>query len=425
LSQCLRQGTLKIQKSALKSLRLRRSLSAGVAEACELKDGDTSHNLDVGYSNVVGHLRTPVGRAPMTRIAAGFVALPVVGYLALFAAPTALAQASASDVMIRLDQLESQMRQLTGTIEQLQYRNQQLEQAMRRMQEDTELRFQQLGGKGAPTAGPVRSSPPAVASAEPASVQQSQVPVQQSQVPVQQPSVPAQQPGVPGRRSDAFDPTQNPNAPGVPRTLGTIANTGSPPPVSVAPGGVPGPRPIGVPLDLSTVAGGAANEQQPANGNVAGSDGGLLPPPPPRNTSATTGQLAAVQPPSQSPRDEYDLAYGYLLRKDYALAEDSFRTFLRMYPSDRLAADAQFWLGESLFQRQSYRDAADAFLTISKKYETSSKAPDALLRLGQSLAAMGQKELACATFGEVGVKYPRASLNVKQSVEREQKRVHC
>jgi tol-pal system protein YbgF len=348
----------------------------------------------------------------MTRIATGFVALAAFGYLALFGAPTALAQASASDVMIRLDQLESQMRQLTGTIEQLQYRNQQLEQALRRMQEDTELRFQQLGGKGAPTVGPVRSSPPAVAAAEPA-------PVQPSQVPVQQPSAPVQQPGVPGRRSDAFDPTQNPNAPGVPRALGSIANTGSPPPVSVAPGGVPGSRPIGAPLDLSTAAAGAANEQQP------GSDGGQLPPPPPRNTSATGGQLAAVQPPSQSPRDEYDLAYGYLLRKDYALAEDSFRTFLRMYPSDRLAADAQFWLGETLFQRQSYRDAADSFLTVSKKFETSSKAPDALLRLGQSLAAMGQKELACATFGEVGVKYPRAPLNVKQSVEREQKRVHC
>jgi TolA-binding protein len=38
---------------------------------------------------------------------------------------------------------------------------------------------------------------------------------------------------------------------------------------------------------------------------------------------------------------------------------------------------------------------------------------------------MGQKELACATFGEVAIKYPRATLNVRQGVEREQKRVHC
>jgi TolA-binding protein len=38
---------------------------------------------------------------------------------------------------------------------------------------------------------------------------------------------------------------------------------------------------------------------------------------------------------------------------------------------------------------------------------------------------MGQKEAACASLGEVLRKYPRASLNVKESVAREQKRAHC
>jgi tol-pal system protein YbgF len=87
--------------------------------------------------------------------------------------------------------------------------------------------------------------------------------------------------------------------------------------------------------------------------------------------------------------------------------------------------DAQYWLGESLFQRQQFRDAAEAFLTVSTKFETTGKAPDALLRLGQSLAALGEKEAACASLGEVLRKYPRASVGVKQGVEREQKRVRC
>ena len=68
--------------------------------------------------------------------------------------------------------------------------------------------------------------------------------------------------------------------------------------------------------------------------------------------------------------------------------------------------DAQYWLGESLFQRQRYRDAAESFLAVSTKFEHSGKAPDALLRLGQSLAALNQKEAACATLAEVGRKYP-------------------
>jgi tol-pal system protein YbgF len=341
------------------------------------------------------------------------LALAALACATLGAASPAYAQVSASDLTIRLDQLENQMRQLTGTIEQLQYRNQQLEQALRRMQEDSEFRFQQLG-KGPPTS-----------QVRPANA-----------APLQSPA-PVAQPSIPGRRSDAFDPGQNPNAPGVPRTLGSMSGNASlPPPLepagnvvanagpagSMSVQGAPSGRPIGAPLDLSTL-GGTANDQTPS-GNVV-SDSGQLPPPPVRNPNATGGQLAATLPPSQSPKDEYDLAYGYLLRKDYGLAEDTFRTFLRMYPSDRLAADAQFWLGETMFQRQSFRDAADAFLSVTKKYESSTKAPDALLRLAQSLAAMGQKELACATFGEVAIKYPRASLNVKQSVEREQKRVHC
>jgi tol-pal system protein YbgF len=335
--------------------------------------------------------------APMTRIATSTLVLALFSNFTLFGAATAFGQSPESDVTVRLDQLENQMRQLTGTVEQLQYRNQQLEQALQRLMQN-----QQLGGTGATSSA--RPSSSTVASMPPYPAAASSVPPAPQPMGEAPPGPAPQQAGAPldlsnvastGRRSDAFDPTQNPNAPGAPRPLGTLPSTGAPP-VGAGPSVI--------------------------YASPGGADGGL--PPPPRNPNATGGEVA-VLPPSQSPRDEYDLAYGYLLRKDYALAEDSFRTFLRMYPTDPHAPDAQFWLGESLFQRQNYHDAADAFLTVSKKYEASGKAPDALLRLGQSLAAMGQKDLACATFGEVGVKYPRATLNVRQSVEREQKRVHC
>ena len=118
---------------------------------------------------------------------------------------------------------------------------------------------------------------------------------------------------------------------------------------------------------------------------VSSPDGGQLPPPPSRNLSAT-GAVAAVAPPSDSPKDTYDLGYGYVLRKDYALAEDTFQAFLKKYPTDRRAAEAEFWLGESLFQRQRYDAAAQAFLDLSTKHASHAKAPEALLRLAQSLA---------------------------------------
>ena len=68
------------------------------------------------------------------------------------------------------------------------------------------------------------------------------------------------------------------------------------------------------------------------------------------------------------PRTATTSAYGYVLRKDYALAEDGFRGFVQKFPNDRRAADARFWIGESLFQRQRYEQAAQAFLELSTKH---------------------------------------------------------
>jgi len=297
-----------------------------------------------------------------------------------------------TEQVLRIERLEAQIRQLTGTIEQLQYRNQQLENQLR----------------GGPASAQPAQAPPLVR------------PPVQSQ-PMNQPlpaAAPPPPPPVTGRRSDVFDPSQNPNAPGVPRPLGGMQN--EPPPVVMAdpPVGVPGGRGAGGPLDLSTMSTGPGT--QPG----APSEAGQLPAPPPRNFSAT-GAVASVAPPSDSAKDTYDLGYGYVLRKDYALAEDTFQAFLKKYPTDRRAADAQFWLGESLFQRQRYDAAAQAFLDLSTKHTTHAKAPEALLRLAQSLAAMNQKEMSCATLAEVGRKYPKATTTVKQGVEREQKRVRC
>jgi tol-pal system protein YbgF len=310
-----------------------------------------------------------------------------------------VAQASPADLVVRIDRLEAQIRQLTGTIEQLQFRNQQLEAQLKRMQE---------GAAPQPPSALMR--PPAVGGSTP----------------------PA--PVVAGRRSDVFDPLQSPNAPGVPQTLGTLTN-GSPAGVNLgqgsdlaeAPIGAPGGRQAGAPLDLTTIGSNPLGSN-PIGGNqmtdLNTPQSSALPPPPARNLSST-GVVAATLPPSGSPKDQYDLGYGYVLHKDYALAEDAFQTFLTKFPKDRLVPEAQFWLGESRFQRQRYDAAAEAFLAVSTKHTTNARAPEAMLRLGQSLAALGQKEMACATLAEVGRKFPRATANVRQGVEREQKRVSC
>ena len=43
------------------------------------------------------------------------------------------AQMSSADLVTRIDRLQAQVRELTGTVEELQYRNQQLEQEVQRL----------------------------------------------------------------------------------------------------------------------------------------------------------------------------------------------------------------------------------------------------------------------------------------------------
>lgn len=306
-----------------------------------------------------------------------------------------------TDAVVRVQQLEGRLRQLTGENEQLQFRVRQLEEQLR-----------QLGGNAsAPAAG--RANTAMVPPRQPPQQQVQPLPPYPQSYP--QPAYPPQQasaqpayPSSAGSSGDAFDPSANPTAPGVPRPLGSIVGQPSAPERPDV--GAPGGRAAGEPLDLSNLS--PRRDGAPPSAVT-------VPQP-----SAAGPQLATAAP-SQTPRDEYDLGYGYIQHKDYALAEQAFRAFVKKYPNDRLVADAQYWLGESLFQRQRYRDAAESFLTVTTKYDTATRAPDALLRLGQSLAALKEKEAACAAFGEVTRKYPRASGGVKQGVDREQKRNGC
>ncbi len=128
---------------------------------------------------------------------------------------------------------------------------------------------------------------------------------------------------------------------------------------------------------------------------------------------------------SGNPRDDYDLAYGHILRGDFDTAEASFQQFLAHYPDDELAGNAQYWLGESLFARARYRDAADAFLAGYTEYPDNSKAPDNLFKLGMSLKELGERDGACASLAEIGRKYPQAAQAVRERARSEMDKSGC
>jgi TolA-binding protein len=182
-----------------------------------------------------------------------------------------VAQGDPGDLTVRLDRMENVLRQLTGTIENLQYRSQQLEMQLKRMQDDTEYRFQQLGSKGS-------APPPAQA------------------VPVNPGNAPGGPPANPGRRSDVFDPSQRPNAPGAPRVLGNQAAIAVPEQGRDSePVGAPGGRAAGAPLDLATMAGNRLCAAYAAWG-VASAGGTPVPAQPPQVRNGLPPRAASSLP---------------------------------------------------------------------------------------------------------------------------------
>jgi tol-pal system protein YbgF len=159
-------------------------------------------------------------------------------------------------------------------------------------------------------------------------------------------------------------------------------------------------RAVGTPLDLSAVAKGRRKQVS-------------LPP----------GVVAPDVP--ETPRDAYDLAYDHFLGGNYGRSEAGFRRFLDVYSDHQLAADAQFWVGESLYAQGEFKDAADAFLKSYTDYPDSRMAPDSLLKLALALAGLKEADAACATYNELLMKYPEASRAVLTRARYEMKSAKC
>ncbi len=199
----------------------------------------------------------------------------------------------------------------------------------------------------------------------------------------------------PGKRSDLMPETMPASAHqgAAPAPLGQLSSSAAPVPNSQG-----SHSQVGQPLSL-TPNGGAAPSSALASAPVAAA--------------------------STEAKDDYDLAYGYVLRGDHELAEMSFKQFLAQYPQDKNVGSALYWLGESHYQRRQYDPAAKAFLKSFSDFPKGNKAPEALLRLGMSLKQMGKKEEACQAYAAITQKYPRASQAVKKRVQTEQRNAGC
>ena len=304
----------------------------------------------------------PTGASPLSMLTNGFLqtgnSRPAEGNVVL---------AQAMDP--RVGQLEEEIRSLNGRIEEMSFQLLQMQEQLRKTQEDNEYRFQDLeSGKAKGKSGALE---------KPVNGGNADEQIASNRLPAD---------------SSAGAATQNGAA--LPQELGSIRfdENGNPIGAEVNP-------------DL--------DNQSASIGNNTNSSEGLPP-----ASQQSTGSL-------DNPDEIYQAAYGHVLSGDYQLAEREFRDYLDVHPTGEKAADATFWLGEAQYSQGNFNESAKTFLNAHQTFSKSKKAPEMLLKLGMSLAALDNRETACATLREVGKRYPNASKTVKGKVASEQSRLSC
>jgi tol-pal system protein YbgF len=292
---------------------------------------------------------------------------------------------AAVDSAIRMDRLEAQMRDLTGRVEEFTNQIEQVRQRVEQVSSDVDTRF----GQASAAAGPLApANPPPARLGSPGPPRPSRQFAAQT----------------PGAADEDLPPPH--------RASGTQPGAFFPPGTAVAPPG--GADPPGAPT-----------------GGSPPIFGTLTPPGSPSATTELAGAAPAGRPSAAgvfaggSAAEQYNHAFGLLKQADYPAAEAALKAFVEQHPTDPMAGNAQYWLGETYYTRNRFLEAASAFAEGYKRYPKSAKAADNLLKLGMALGRANQKQNACLALAQLDHDFPKAGAAVTEHAAVEKKRLGC
>jgi tol-pal system protein YbgF len=127
----------------------------------------------------------------------------------------------------------------------------------------------------------------------------------------------------------------------------------------------------------------------------------------PDSTNADS-TVTTTEPPSgvDRSREIYNTAYRDLNRGNYQLALQSFRQFLQQYPNMDLSDNAQYWIGEILYDQGRFTAAIAEFEKVVKWYREGDKVSASLLKIGYSYLSMQEVEQGKLYLEEVIRDFP-------------------
>lgn len=102
----------------------------------------------------------------------------------------------------------------------------------------------------------------------------------------------------------------------------------------------------------------------------------------------------------------YERAVNLVLKeRKYDEAIPAFRDFIKQYPESTYAANANYWLGQLLYNKGELADAANAFDTVVKQFNDSNKRGDSLVKLGMIAEKRSDSATAKVYYQQVVKEY--------------------
>lgn len=274
-------------------------------------------------------------------------------------------------------QLEETVRQLNGKVEELNFILLQLQEKLRKMEEDNELRFQDIEDK-------LSALPRGKSLAENSGENRLGKPEASGNANPDVKSAETTRRIAPAKRVTPAKPERQALEP---RALGTLTFDES-----------------------GNVIDGQSNQKPEEMENPFG--------------DASEGAIEASEF-GATPNEVFTVAQRAYDARDYKRAQTAFAAHMTAWPNDPKTAQARYWLGLSLFWQKQYYEAAERHLDTHNSYPRAKTAPDNLLGLGLALAGLNQREVACATYAEVLRQYPSANARLGARVKDEQVATRC
>ncbi len=106
--------------------------------------------------------------------------------------------------------------------------------------------------------------------------------------------------------------------------------------------------------------------------------------------------------------DLYRDAYEAFQKGNYDGSRKKFEAFLKQYPNTELSGNAQFWIGETYFQKKDFERAILEYEKAITKYPEGSKIPAALFKQALAFLELGDKTNARNLLRRIIDRFPNS-----------------